>query len=428
MSSAATGRGESRAAIGYGLASATANAMGYVVTVLLVRALSPEEFGAIGALFAVGIIGTIPATAIQLSMAKQAVLAHQQGTAIPGSVAARHGLVVGLGLAVCFGVAALPLSHYLHLDRPELVLVVGITLVPMLVSSSLQGVMLGTRRFNALSASTLAIGATRVAAVPVGLAAGAGVMGVLVAIAAAASLSALVTLWLTASRGAGSVSLRSLVTGASHGTVTLTAYFLVTNVDIPVARHTLDPADSGAYVLGSLFTKICLWGPQFVSVVAFPRMGDGQLGRRATLRACGITAGLGGLGAVLLVPLGGPVLALVSGDAPAGLARLAPWFGVLGALWAVLHTVVLHEVATLSARQTWWLWLTVVSMVAALSAVPRPATVGSIVATALAVSVLAVGVGLARVALMRTSESSDDLGNPVGPTTEELLAEGNQKF
>ena len=53
-----------------GTANVVATACGYGVTLVLSRSLGTEEFGALGALLAVGLIGTIPAGALQVVCAR----------------------------------------------------------------------------------------------------------------------------------------------------------------------------------------------------------------------------------------------------------------------------------------------------------------------------------------------------------------------
>ena len=87
-----------------------------------------------------------------------------------------------------------------------------------------------------------------------------------------AGAAAAVALALAPGGGTASVPLATATQALSRGAVVLTAYFLLTNVDVPIARHHLTGPDSGTYALASIFAKVCLWGPQFLAVVAFPRM------------------------------------------------------------------------------------------------------------------------------------------------------------
>jgi hypothetical protein len=85
------------------------------------------------------------------------------------------------------------------------------------------------------------------------------------------------------------------------------ALFLLTKVDLPLARHFLAASDSGLYAAGAIIAKVAYWGPQFL-VVVFSRVfrwpeipglcwrgpqppspcsggcGDGWLGHRRTVR------------------------------------------------------------------------------------------------------------------------------------------------
>lgn len=414
--------------LAFGVASALANVFGYLVTVLLVRGLAPAEFGAIGALFALGIVGTMPSTALQLALAQRTAKALEAGEPpVTRQTAVKQGLVLGAAMTAAFAVLSVPLAHYLHLDSALLVVVVGVTLVPMLVTAGLQGLMLGCRRFWPLSASTFVSGVTRLVAIPVGLSLG-DVSAVLCSVVGAATVTAVVTFLMTQGGPGQRLTLRPLLQRTSQGTVTLTAYFLLTNLDIPVARHVLDSGDSGTYVLGSMFAKICLWGPQFLSVVAFPSMHDAQHGRRATLRVSALTFAVGGLASLTLLPLGGRILSAVSGDAhDPRLDGLAAWFGLLGSVWAVLHALVLHEVATRRARDSWWLWLGAAALGFGVSLLPVSFTVDRVLVAAILVSSLVVLVGLWRV-LRDPPRDSGVLGDPVTATAEELLTDRHQNF
>ncbi len=413
-----------RGTLAYALASALANVLGYVVSILLVRRLPPAEFGAIGALLSLGIIGTIPASAVQLGVAKATSRSDTEGRPSRNSVA-RGGLLIGGALAGGFALVAVPVSDYLHLGRPIAVAVLGLTLIPMMATAALQGAQLGEHRLGGLAASTTSSATARVVAVVVALSVWPTTVGILTVMALGAWVPAVLTLLLTPPGGRQRVGLRSLFSATSHGTAMLTAYFLTTNLDIPMARHHLSGGASGAYVLGSLFTKICLWGPQFISVVAFTRMHHAAHGRRATIVACALTAALGLAAVGLSVPFGRAVLKAFTGHSrDPQLVHLAPWFGTLGVLWAVLHTVVLHEIANRRAREFWWLWVMALAMAGWISTLPIPTTIGHVLGTVLWVSAAAVGVALVRLA----TERSRGVGDAVGPSTEELLADGNQNL
>ena len=77
-----------RSTAAFGIASVLANVLGYLTSIVLARGLSSDEFGAVGALLALGIIGTIPYTAVQLAVSRRAGDALASGGLSRSSVAA----------------------------------------------------------------------------------------------------------------------------------------------------------------------------------------------------------------------------------------------------------------------------------------------------------------------------------------------------
>ena len=413
-----------RSTAGFGIASVVANAMGYVLSVLLARQLSPDDFGAMGALLALGIIGTIPSTAIQLSVSRRATDATTHGGRVSRSSALVLGLVVGLALCAAFVVAAVPLASYLHLDSAWHVVIVGLILVPMLMGAAGNGLLLGEERISRLSVAAVTTGVARVAAVAVALALGGGVTAVLVAMVLGAGAAAAVALALVPGGGTVSVPLATATQALSRGAVVLTAYFLLTNVDVPIARHHLTGPDSGTYALASIFAKVCLWGPQFLAVVAFPRMHRAPT-RSTGLGVAGLTLLFGVCVSAALVPLGAPVVEAVAGRAVPEAAQLAPYFGLLGTAWAVVNVAVLHDIATRPRGRGGWVWLVTTGLVLALAVQATPTTVSTIVMWALGVSTIGACVALARLAV---DGRRSVRRNTVGPSAVEPLAQAHEQL
>jgi O-antigen/teichoic acid export membrane protein len=408
----------------FGVASVVANAMGYVLSVLLARGLTPDDFGAMGALLALGVIGTIPYTAVQLSVSRRATDARGRGERVSRGSALRLGLVVGLALCAGFVAVAVPLAAYLHLESAWHVVVVGMILVPMLVGAAANGVLLGEERIGRLSVAAVTSGATRVLAVAIALALGGGVGSALVAMVAGAVAATGVVIALVPAGGKAPIPLRTAAQSLQSGAVTLTAYFLLTNVDVPIARHHLTGPDSGTYALASIFTKICLWGPQFLAVVAFPRMHRTD-GRFASLGVAGLTAAFGLAVSAVLVPFGGVIVQLVAGREVPEAADLAPLFGLLGTAWAVINVAVLHDIATRPRGRGLWVWAVAAGLVLALAIQATPTTVGTIVTWALGVSTIGACVAVSR--LVQDVRHSL-LGNTVRPGAVEPLAQAHEEL
>src|SRR6266487_3548551 len=240
-------------------AMAVGNGLNYAFNLVMLRMLEPAAYGALGALLAVILIGTVPGLALQVVVARHTALR-----------AGDRQAVTELWLAA--------------------------NLLPLPIVSALQGMLLGAQRFGALAASMLLNAAARLA-VGVGLvAAGYGVDGALAASVAGSVLAMLPPLallrpalagrlrrprprgWRTAPIGAeplgGLLSPGTAALGREVGAAALAflGLLLLTNVDLLLARHYLAAEASGLYAAGAVVAKIAFWAPQFVATIVFPRL------------------------------------------------------------------------------------------------------------------------------------------------------------
>ena len=169
------------------------------------------------------------------------------------------------------------------------------------------------------------------------------------------------------------------------------AILVASYADLILARRLLPPGESGAYAVGAVLTRAAIWAPQVVTIVALPRLAQG---RGASLR---VGLALVGAAGVLLVAAamvaGDEVVRAVGGLRYAALGRLAPYFILVGALYAI--TVFLLN-AQLAAGARWpsaGVWA-VVAGLPVLVAVVGPGTVAQLLGCAVgaaAASVLTTG-------------------------------------
>lgn len=370
----------------FGAANLLATLAGYAVTVILARALSPQDFGATAALLAVGLVGTIPASAVQLAVARQTA-GWSTGS---GGASAVHGTVLRVSwvLLLTGAVVTVPLSAYLRLDSPLPLLLVTATLPPMVLTSAYQGILLGRTRIGRLAASTATSGASRLVLVGVALAVGGagGPTRVMAAMLAAAVVTAVVTALLV---GRGREARPAVVIGfaeLAHGTAALSGLFVLTTIDVPMARHLLDPAAAGAYAFGSVFAKACFWGPQFLAVLAFPRLVSDRRPRRQLALVLAATAGLGVAASVVLAATGVPLVAAVGGRAYDGVGGLVAAFGLLGTSWALVNVAVLWTIAGAGRAVTVVVWTGTAAQLVALQALGDRASLALVLAVVAAVA------------------------------------------
>ncbi len=181
---------------GLALAAATvlANLLGYAFAVVLSRALGPGDYGALAAMLALGLIGSVPAIALQLLVARE--------VASGSSKAAewvRTSLVLGTCLLLVFCLVGPVARAYLDLGSAFPVVWIGVALLPTTVAGALQGILLGRQRYGALAASYLLLSGLRFAGGCVAAATDGSVTDALAAAAVGTLLACLAIGWITVS-------------------------------------------------------------------------------------------------------------------------------------------------------------------------------------------------------------------------------------
>jgi hypothetical protein len=436
---------------------AVANAGNYGFNLVMAFLLGPEAYGALAALLALVLIGSVPGLALQAVVARRTALAH--GAVWPGWrwLVGRAG--VGLGLVTMLAGPALVL--FLHLEGALPVLWLALALAPTPLLFAVQGLLQGQERFSALAAVMVA-GATVKLALGVALVtAGLGVSGAMAGVAAGGILAAVAGLRLvtpappeagavtpgagavtpaagavtpaagvvdnrvprspgsstlpvgapppegaaaaraqgTAARAQGAAAAQAQGAAAAWwrevggATTGLLGLFLLANMDVLLARHFLDRAAAGRYALGAVVAKIAFWAPQFVVTVVFPRLVGGADPRRLLDTSALVIGGFGGLLAVTLAVADGVGLAVPV--LGGGYAGLGPLLPVFAALGTGLALVQLLLFEGIATRDRRMGRAVVAALVAevALVAGPLHGSVGQVVGAALAVVVALAAVG-----------------------------------
>ena len=438
---------------------AVANAGNYGFNLVMAFLLGPEAYGALAALLALVLVGSVPGLALQAVVARRTALAG--GPVWPG----RRWLAgrAGLGLALLTVVAGPGLMLFLHLGSAAPVLWLALALAPTPLLFAVQGLLQGRERFGALAAVMVAGAGVKLAIGLVLVAAGLGVSGAMAGVAAGAILAALAGLRLAAPAPLGTVEPGAVAPGSvdpgavdnqpppSAGSATLPVgapplevggaarpevggaarpegagaarpaagwwrevatattgllgLFLLANLDVLLARHYLDRAAAGRYALGAVVAKIAFWAPQFVVTVVFPRLVGGADPRRLVGGSALVIGGFGGLLAAALAVAALAGLAVpVLGGGYAGLGPLLPLFAALGTGLALVQLLLFEGIATRDRRMGRAVAVALVAEVA-LVAGPLHGSVGEVAGAALAVvtALAAAGWWLLRQRLRRPS-------------------------
>lgn len=340
--------------------------LGYAFFAVLGRALSADDLGAVGSLVNLATILTVPGLGLQLVTARRVAGA-------VGAPADRSDLIacalVGGVPGVVLALASPALAQLLHLSSPGPMLAIAVSTVPMTLVYAGMGVLQGTERFIGLGVASFLAGAVKIAAALVALAFGLGVLGVMSWwtvgwVALAAAVGALVP---RGGPGDREVWRRGLAR-AREGVVACVptaGLFVLSGLDLLLARHHLPRDASGIYTVGALFAKVAFWGPQFVATLYYPRMARSHERARAVRDALVLTAGIGAIGVAVAASAGDLLVRVVGGAAyVADLGSLAWAFTALGTSLALVQVFVYADLARHGHRVGVAVWVTVGAVVA----------------------------------------------------------------
>lgn len=341
------------------------NVTTYGFTIASAHILGPNGYGALAAWMNLLLVVNVGALGLQATAARRLSSGeHDLDDVEPHLV--RLTLVGATGLGVVLLVLTPLINVTLQLDDLLMAALMGLSAVPLTVVGGLTGILQGERRWGALSAVQICMGAPRL------------LVGVALmawrpeprwgAIAVAVTLLIPVVVGLHALRhrhlrpGVEREGLRSLVMEMVHNSQALLAFFAVSNVDLIVARHTLDQHDAGLYAAGLILAKAVLFLPQFVSIVAFPSMASGQSPRTFVL-AVGAVVVLGAVATLATAVLPGLALIFVGGSQYDDVRSKLWIFAVLGTLLACLMMVVYALLARAGQRSVYLTWVALAAII-----------------------------------------------------------------
>lgn len=144
----------------------------------------------------------------------------------------------------------------------------------------------------------------------------------------------------------------------------LLAFFALSNVDVIVARNTLDEHDAGLYAAGLILAKMMTFLPQFVVVVAFPAMASAAERTKALTKSLVGVALLGMVCTTAVALLPSLVLSLVGGQEFVEIRDDLWVFALLGTALALLQLVIYSVLARQGRRSSLAVWAAFFTVVA----------------------------------------------------------------
>jgi O-antigen/teichoic acid export membrane protein len=337
--------------------------LSYGFSFALAHQLDQTGYGQIGALLMIFLVASIPATAIQAVAARRVAGA---GGVDPERLRALTAPLAhwSLLIGVVQTAALAALAPAVHAMLPSVssgeVVWTALLLAPNALLYCYLGVAQGASRFRPFAALFVAMNSAKTVA---GL--WAGVVGA----SPGLIMGFMAASWILVA-AAGHYALRDLI-GPPHlqrglgyvrelGTASwsLGAVLLLSLLDGLFAAHYSGGEVLGRYQAGAMFTRAGYFGPQFVGVLAYPRLAVPETRRRALMIAMALSAGIGllvvGCTAVAADPavryaFGAQYLRGSGFDLPSG----AWLFASAGAAQALVQLALLDAVARRSHAIGW---------------------------------------------------------------------------
>ena len=361
------------------MALGIAQVCAYAVSVVSARALGPDGFGVLAALLGILLIGSVLAMGIQAVAARRLVGLDATQRAGAGRSMVRDGLIGGLAVAAATLAVSPLLVWLLRLDGWAALLLAALAFIPLTWAGAQYGVAQGRESYRRLAAIYAVVGLGRGVGGVAGALLTGSVVGTMAGLTAGTILGAIVGRLLVAPLVAATpVRLENFFADSAHATHALLALFVLTNIDVLLARALLDSEQAGLYGVGAVIAKVAFWLPQFVGVVAFPRFADARRSR-ATI--------------ISLAAVGGVIVGFVGGSAYISLVPIAWLFAAIGATFALAQALLLTRLAVDDRRAVIAIWAAA-GLLVLLATLVLPATVGGLAASALLAGLALACVGL----------------------------------
>lgn len=367
--------------------------LAYAVSVIAARRLGPDQFGIFAALLGILLIGSVLAMGIQAVAARRLVHLPEAERSGASRRILRDGLVGGVAVTAATVAISPLLMWLLRLDAWLPLLLAAVSFVPITWAGAEYGVAQGRESYLRLASTYLVAGAGRGLGGIVGALATGTVVGTMVGLALGTALGAIAGRVVVAPLAHGPAArVERFFTETGHATHALLALFVLTNIDVLLARALLPAYQAGEYGVGAVIAKVAFWLPQFIGIVAFPRFADTRR-LKATVVSLTAVACMGGLVVLITATVPALVVGFVGGAAYEDLAPIAWMFAAIGAAFALAQALLLTRLAVDDRRAVVAVWGAAV-LLASLAWLVLPKTVAGLAMSALVAGLALCAVGL----------------------------------
>lgn len=364
---------ETAKAAGLAMATMAQQVLAVAFTVVFTRVLGTDGYGSLAALLNLTVILFVPGSALQVAAAREGTLGRLgRGGELSATLErwTRHLLLGLVAIAALSAVAREPLAALINVEETWAAAAVPATGALWLLLSVQRGLLQSTRAYRPVAWSIVLEGIGRLAAGLGLVGAGLGVTGAYLGTLGALACAA-VALWFVLRRQLGPPArqttphpLRRLAADAAVPILGLVLVAALQNVDVIMARRTLDEDSAGVYAAATVAAKAIVWIAVGIGLWLLPeatrRAAAGHDPRTVLLRALAVIVALALPALAVFATVPGLVLRVAFGpDYESGdeiLLTLAGAFSLLACTYlAVQFLLGLH-------RWGFVIWLAVVAV------------------------------------------------------------------
>ena len=374
-----------------GAATVVGSGAAFLLSMVAARVLTPDEFGALGALLGMLVIISTISIATQAVVARRVAVSSGQERASVEGEAVRLSILVGIVIVLAGVLLAWPLGTAFAI--PTAAVATGIaSLGFVVVGSAAMGIAQGREEHVRLSWAFLANQLGRAIGGIVGVLVLQSVLGVGVGVLIGCAIGAAIAYRIACPGVWGSSLSRGVTTEFLHVVHALAVLFTLTNVDVLLARLFLDGAASGEYSVGVQLAKIAFFLPNAIVIVLFPKMTSGD-NRRAVYIATGLTALVGVFITAFSFVFGDLVARILGGAQYTELGSEIWLFALEGSAFALVQVLLYARLATQDRKAVIAVWAALIVQVGVI-VLWRHDSLVEIVTTVVAVSLVLTVAGL----------------------------------
>jgi O-antigen/teichoic acid export membrane protein len=364
----------------------------YLLSLTAARVLGPDAYGIFASMLALTLVGNVLALGLQAAGARRIVLLPRKHRGGAGTSLLNASLMTGLAVTILTALISPLMAYLLHLPGPWAVLLVAANLYPATVFGGLLGVGQGREsntRFAVLCGVT---GAGRPVFGIIAVVLTKSVYGALIGCLVGSLVALAIGWWLTRTLTARpSVPLPRLRFDVLHAAHALFALFVLTNMDVLLARHYLNATQAGMYAAGAVVAKVTFWLPQFVAMATFTRLADHRRTKALAMGAIAVVA-IGAAATLFVAVFPDLVVKLIGGSAYLELVNEVWIFAAAGAAYALAQFLLYGQIAASKRSAIVVLWAAVVLLFTLVALFHESVLQIAVIVLCVALSVSMVGV------------------------------------